>query len=81
MPQLLHRQHLLIFAPKNRKKSFQTCFLLGKCNVAPINQKSVPKLELEAAVLGTRLSTLKQIEMTLKFEKNYLGTDSSVVLD
>ena len=59
---------------------FQTS-LLGKCKVAPIKQISVPKLELEAAVLGTRLRTLIQTEMTLIFEKVYLWTDSRVVLD
>ena len=51
---------------------FQTSFPLGKCKVAPIKQISVPKLELEAADLGTRLRTLIQTEMTLKFEKVYL---------
>ena len=60
---------------------FQTSYLLGKCKVAPIKQISVPKLELEAAVLGTRLRTLIETEMTLKFEKVYLWTDSRVVLD
>ena len=60
---------------------FQTSFLLGKCKVAPIKQISVPKLELEAAVLGTRLRTLIETEITLKFEKVYLRTDSRVVLD
>ena len=60
---------------------FQTSFLLGKCKVAPIKQISVPKLELEAAVLGTRLRTLIETEMTLKFEIVYLWTDSRVVLD
>ena len=60
---------------------FQTSFLLGKCKVATIKQISVPKLELEAAVLGTRLRTLIETEMTLEFEKAYLWTDSRVVLD
>ena len=41
----------------------------------------MPKLELEAAVLGTRRRTLIETEMTLKFEKVYLWTDSRVVLD
>ena len=41
----------------------------------------MPKLELEAAVFGTRLRTLIQTEMTLNFEKLYLWTDSRVVLD
>ena len=41
----------------------------------------MPKLELEAAVVGTRLSTLIQTELTLKFEKLYLWTDGRVVSD
>ena len=55
---------------------FQTSFLLKKCKFAAIKQISVPKLELEAAVLGSRLRTLIETEMTLKFEKVYLWTDS-----
>ena len=58
---------------------FQTSFLLGKRKAAPIKEISVPKLELEAAVLRTRLRTLIQTEMTLRFEKVYLWTDSRVV--
>ena len=42
---------------QNPDENFQTSFLLGKCKVEPIKQFSLPKLELEAAVLGTRLDT------------------------
>ena len=52
---------------QKQNKSFQRSFLLGNSKVAPIEQISVPKLELEAAVLVTSLSTLKQNEMTLKY--------------
>ena len=38
----------------------QACFLMGKCKVAPIKQISVPKMELEAAVIGVRLLQLIQ---------------------
>ena len=41
----------------------------------------MPKLEFEAAVLGTHLNTLIQNEMTLKFEKVCMWTDSRVILD
>ena len=66
---------------QKQEEIFQTFFLLGRCKVAPIKQISVPKLEPEAAVLGTRLRTLIETEMTLKFENVYLWTDSRVVLD
>ena len=66
---------------QKQDESFQTSFLLKKCKFAPIKQFTVPKLELEAAVLDTRLSILMQTEMTLKFEQVYLWTDSCVVLD
>ncbi|XP_075263519.1 uncharacterized protein LOC142355149 [Convolutriloba macropyga] len=38
----------------------QVCFFMGKCEVAPIKQMSVPKMELEAAVIGVRLLQLIQ---------------------
>ena len=41
----------------------------------------MPKLEIEAAVLGTCLSTLIQTEMTMIFLKVYSWTYSRVVLD
>ena len=66
---------------QKQDESFQTSFLLGKCKVAPNKQISVPKLELEAALLGPRLSTIIQTEKTLRFEKVYLWTDSCAVLD
>ena len=63
-------------------ESFQTSFLLGKCKVAAsTKQIHVPKFELEAAVLGKSLRPSIQTELTLKFEKVYLWTDSRVVLD
>ena len=59
----------------------QACFLMGKCNVAPIKQISVPKMELEAAVIGVRLLQLIQREMTLTFDQIFLWSDSQVVVD
>ena len=59
----------------------QACFLMGKCKVAPIKQISVPKMVLEAAVIGVRLLQLIQREMTLTFGQVFLWSDSQVVLD
>ena len=54
---------------------------LGKCKGAPIKQISVPKMELEAAVIGERLLQLMQRELTLTFDQIFLWFDSQVVLD
>ena len=54
----------------------KACFLMGKCKVAPIKQISVPKMELEAAVIGVHLLKLIQREMTLTFDQNFLWSDS-----
>ena len=59
----------------------QACFLMGKCKVAPIKQMSVPKMELEAAVIGVHLLQLIQGEMTRTNGQNYLRSNSQVVLD
>ena len=59
----------------------QAYFLIGKCKVAPNKQISVPKMELQAAVIGVRLLKLIQKEMTLKFDQIFLWSDSQVVLD
>ena len=50
----------------------QVCFLMGKCNFAPIKQMSVPKMELEAAVIEVRLLQLIQREMTMTIDQNFL---------
>ena len=55
--------------------------VLGKSRVAPLKQLSVPKLELEAALLG--ISLLRVVRRA--FDRNFLFvtflTDSCVVLD
>ena len=58
-------------------KTFKRLLCLDNAKLHQLN-KLVPKLELEAAVLGTRLRT--SIQTTSKFEV-YFCTDSRVVLD
>ena len=57
----------------------QACFLMGKYKVAPIKQISVPKMELEAAVIGVRLLQLIQIDTDIR--SNFSLVRQSVVLD
>ena len=56
-------------------------FVLGKSRVAPIKQQSVPKLELQAAVLGVRLLQTVRKAFATQFQSVTLWTDSCVVLD
>ena len=66
----------------NRQTGHQKAsFLIGKCEDAPIKQISVPKMELEANVIGVRLLQLIQKEMTLTFDQIFLWSDSQIVLD
>ena len=56
-------------------------FVLGKSRVAPIKQRSVPKLELEASVLEVRLLRTVLNAFECNFRQVLFWTDSCVVLD
>ena len=59
---------------------FETCYLIGKCKVAPIKQISIPKFDLEAAVIGVRLLSTIMKESSFHITRSTLWTDSRVVL-
>ena len=65
----------------NHSEVTETCFLIGNCKVAPIKQTSVPKFELEAAVIGVRLHSTIVKESSFAIDKTLFWTDSQVVLD
>ena len=65
----------------NHSEVTEILFLIGKCKVAPIKQTSVPKLELEAAVIGVRLQPTIVMESSFTIDKTLFWTDSQVVLD
>ncbi|GAA54825.1 WDFY family member 4 [Clonorchis sinensis] len=54
--------------------------LMGKSRVAPIKSVTIPRLELQAAVIAVRLMChlLKQLEV--RFDNIYFWTDSMIVL-
>ena len=54
--------------------------IAAKSRVAPLKQLSVPRLELQAAVLASRLAKTIQQESRLKFKSVKLFTDSSITL-
>ena len=58
-----------------------TCaFVLGKSRTAPLRKITIPRLELQAAVLSIRLSERIQREIEIEFSEVHYWTDSEVVL-
>ena len=59
-----------------------TSFIMSRSRVAPSGKKSIslPRLELQAAVLAVRLANTVQEEIDLKFESVQFWSDSNIVL-
>lgn len=55
-------------------------FVMGKARLAPLRENSIPRLELTAAVISVRLSTIIQEELDLAVQGVYYWTDSMSVL-
>ncbi|XP_028513775.1 uncharacterized protein LOC110239139 [Exaiptasia diaphana] len=65
---------------KNPDGYVQCSFLMGKSRNAPVKFTSVPRLELQAAVLATRVNNTIRSELDLHIEKARYWTDSAIVL-
>jgi hypothetical protein len=59
---------------------FWTRLIMSKCRVAPKAILSIPRMELNGAVIGNRIKNFIIKETNLKFEKVYQIVDSSTVL-
>ena len=57
-----------------------TCFLLSKTRVAPIKTQTVPRLELMAALIGTRTIRFLREELPFELTRICLWSDSTCVL-
>lgn len=54
--------------------------LLAKSRVAPLHPVTIPRLELQAAVVATRLSTMLKAQLKLKIDDEFFWSDSTIVL-
>jgi hypothetical protein len=59
---------------------YESRFIAAKSRVAPLKELTIPRLELQAAVLASRLGKTIQEESRLQFEKIIYFTDSRIVL-
>ena len=55
-------------------------FVMAKCRVAPLRQMSVPRLELQPAVMAVRLADLLRQEHDFEIGSVYFWSDSRTVL-
>ncbi|XP_063728551.1 uncharacterized protein LOC134856114 [Symsagittifera roscoffensis] len=58
----------------------QVAFVFGKARVAPMKALSIPKLELQAALLATRLKEDVLKALTIPVSNTFMWTDSITVL-
>ena len=58
----------------------EVCFVLDKARDAPLQQHTITKLELQAALLGSRLAKFVQCEQRLTINTIHLWTDGTTVL-
>ena len=66
----------------NNKGNIKSSFVIAKSRLAPLNMNtlSIPKLELQAAVIAARLKTTVISELTFKPHSVYIWSDSKTVL-
>lgn len=56
------------------------CSLVGsKSKIAPLRPISIPRLELQAAVIGTRLANTISKEHSITIDRKFMWTDSKTV--
>jgi hypothetical protein len=64
----------------NQRGDIHCCFLIGKSRLAPLKAMTIPRLELSAAVVATRLNKMMTGELDMKVDESVFWTDSTCVL-
>ncbi|XP_075247024.1 uncharacterized protein LOC142340334 [Convolutriloba macropyga] len=69
----------LLNSSDNEKRKEQA-FVIGKARIAPMKVLTVPKLELQAALLASRLREEICEALTIQIQRTFMWTDSTTVL-
>jgi hypothetical protein len=64
----------------NRNGDVHCCFLTGKSRLAPLKATTIPRLELSAAVVATKLDKMMRQELDISPDESIFWTDSTCVL-
>ena len=65
---------------KDSGPNTELAFVFGKARVAPMKALTIPKLELQASLLASRLRKEVQHALTMETDKVFMWTDSTTVL-
>ena len=65
---------------KTKESTYEVTFVAAKSRVAPLKQLTIPRLELQAAVLASRLAKSILDERRIQFESVKFLTDSTITL-
>ena len=60
--------------------SVHAALITSKCKLAPLKSVTIPRLELQAAVLSAKADSYLRKELDLDFLNSYFWTDSQIVL-
>jgi hypothetical protein len=64
----------------NSEQEVHCAFIMGKSRVAPLKHITIPRLELSAALVAVKVSTMLNIELSYENIVNVFWTDSKVML-
>ncbi|XP_078608417.1 uncharacterized protein LOC144880226 [Branchiostoma floridae x Branchiostoma japonicum] len=65
---------------ENQEGKVHCALLVGKSRVTPLKKITIPRLELNAAVVAVRVDSMLKRELDLKVDRTHFWTDSTTVL-